>query len=325
MRKYYVEYTSKIISSRISYYLAGRIEGRCIVLKNDIPGIRMKVANSKCYLISVSRFSKVYVCKSSNGEYYVIKIPKNLDLRNIGNCRTLSNCSVNRSVESLLREIETIKDLSHPCIIRLLDYSLKIPVLLYEYADGFSLKYQLSCGWKPSLIDIVRILFQISHAIKYIHDRDIVHCDLKLSNILICDGLAKICDFNSTKLSYSIMNVSCTRGYCAPEQVDVNLVGRCLSPDVLCKIDIYQLGNIILALLTGRTVDGVDRLKMTDEELMKVVCKIKLKQLRDLVFNMLNVDPTKRPDIEDVLDVLASTYEYVSSAEGDTLHQFAWG
>ena len=88
----------------------------------------------------------------------------------------------------------------------------------------------------------VDICKQIINGLKYIHDNNIIHRDLKLSNIFIgFDGIVKIGDFglatNIYKLKYEEVG---TIGYMAPEVLNNKIYGF--------EADLYSLGIIILEI-----------------------------------------------------------------------------
>ncbi len=303
-----VDVLEKLIREKISYYVPAQVKGRGIKLRRGIPGFKVNLEGATCYLVGEGAISRVYLCVTNDGKRYALKIPRLIDLESIEDSSiTIDDVIVSKFV----KEIDMLKKFNHPCIIKLIDYSITLPAVLYEFADGLSLSYQVSNGWKPTLRDLLIILIQITDAIRYVHSRGVVHGDLKLGNVLICDGVAKICDFSTVRdllSASSSMSVSCTRGYCAPEQLMYDLRRRSVELGLEHKIDIYQIGNIALALLIGETIDGEERIKMTEFEVLKKISKVEPVELRDLIVRMLDVDPLKRPSAEEVLKHLINIY-----------------
>ena len=101
---------------------------------------------------------------------------------------------------------------------------------------------------QPNLLTVQDLGFQILIAIQYLHSQDIVHQDLKPSNVLFSKDLktAKITDLGlSSKISSSKKKGCGKLGsiiYCSPEQINLLLTS---------KIDIWQFGCIIFELVTG--------------------------------------------------------------------------
>jgi len=89
-------------------------------------------------------------------------------------------------------ELRLLKDLHHPNIVHLEDVKKdhNYYYIVMEYVNGGSLtdclkKYKIKYG-KAFPEEIVQYLMrQIVDAIKYIHQRNIIHRDLKLDNIMV--------------------------------------------------------------------------------------------------------------------------------------------
>ena len=98
----------------------------------------------------------------------------------------------NIDVERIIREIEILKNISHPNIIKLIEIkdTPKYCYIVTEYCNGGSLsncleKYQEKNN-KAFPEEVVQyLMYQIVDAIKYLHKNEILHRDLKLDNILI--------------------------------------------------------------------------------------------------------------------------------------------
>ncbi|KAL9559786.1 hypothetical protein MBANPS3_000261 [Mucor bainieri] len=222
--------------------------------------------------------------------------------------------------ESLLREIGVCLSFPvHPCIIqvnRLFDLDNKMYIIMEYGVDGdlFDSIASQEVGMKEYEVKI--IFDQIAHAIssEYLHSRDIVHRDIKLENIIMCDRktlTVKLCDFG---LSTFIRNnkpleTSCgTIMYAAPELLESKGYGK--------EIDIWSLGVLLFTALASSTPfpQVGDNGKEEDRQRLKEQIKVgKLdysspawkeisEDAKDLINNMIMVDTTKRFSIQQVIE-----------------------
>ncbi len=97
-----------------------------------------------------------------------------------------------------------------------------------------------------------------------------------------------------------------TVGWRAPEQVYSDLRRRAREAGVENRVDLYQIGNLLLYLLTGQVIDGEDSL---DEELVEgSLSAVEHGGLRGILAGMLNSDPLKRMGSEEVVKTMLSLY-----------------
>ncbi|CAG8646784.1 24584_t:CDS:2 [Cetraspora pellucida] len=123
--------------------------------------------------------------------------------------------------------------------------------LITEYADGGDLQNYLR-KYHPSLIWSQRLIlaFQITKGLRYLHSKEIIHCDLHDKNVVIKNGNAKIIDFGNaesvntqTKFHNGPVGVM---PYLAPELLNgFNNISYCK------KMDIYSLGMLFWVLTSG--------------------------------------------------------------------------
>jgi protein-serine/threonine kinase len=150
------------------------------------------------------------------------------------------------------REINALKRLSHPNIIKLeevLQNDKYIGIVL-EYASGGELfDYILQHRYlKDSLA--CRLFAQLVSGVYYMHSKGIVHRDLKLENLLLDKHKnIVITDFgfvNSFTVESELMKTSCgSPCYAAPELVISN------EPYEARKVDVWSCGVILYAMLAG--------------------------------------------------------------------------
>jgi serine/threonine protein kinase len=149
-------------------------------------------------------------------------------------------------------EIETLKTLKHPGIVRLYGYGEQEGTLFYamELVDGRSLEEELKAGRRFTWREVVDIAIQVCKSLKHAHDHGIIHRDIKPANILLDkDEHVKLADFGIARLFGGTQltmagGVLGTADYMSPEQAD----GR----PVTDSCDQYSLGCVMFALLAGR-------------------------------------------------------------------------
>src|SRR5262249_53078922 len=127
---------------------------------------------------------------------------------------------------------------------------LGLPFLVMEFIDGETLSQRLA-GKKPlEIAAAVEIVRQVALGLGAIHERGLIHRDVKPSNVLLdSSGRAKIADFGLAGLSdEKVALPHLTPGtppYMSPEQFRGEpLDGR---------TDLYGLGIVLYQLLTGET------------------------------------------------------------------------
>jgi eukaryotic-like serine/threonine-protein kinase len=162
-----------------------------------------------------------------------------------------------------LREARAYACVRHPNIVLLHDAGESGPwlYLVLEYVPGGSLKHRLETPYAPT--DGARLLETIARAVAAVHSANLVHLDLKPSNILldVCPekpreqatprvgdfGIAyRWCDPDRSLPTESLSGPLGTPSYMAPEQIkgDRDAIGP--------PADIYGLGALLYHVLTGR-------------------------------------------------------------------------
>jgi len=259
-----------------------------------------------CILVGRGGWGAVYKC-SRPGVVYAVKVPIGYEtIIEGGEPPTVSQ----RVMDGISREAELIAGIRHRHIVKLIAYSKIAPILVYEYANNGSIEYQLGNGWRPSMRDSIVITAQIGDALRYIHSRGLVHGDIKAGNILLVNGVAKLGDFSTlTRLlqTISTSRSAYTYGWRAPEQVYSDLRAKSTEMGLENKIDIYQLGNMLLYMLTGEKVDGEKRVGR-DRILWETIGRIGNEELRQLTWKMLQTNPWDRPTAEEVVKELIEIY-----------------
>jgi serine/threonine-protein kinase len=149
-------------------------------------------------------------------------------------------------------EIESLKKLRHPNIVRLYGYGEQAGTLFYamELVPGTSLEDELRAGRRFDWREVTGIAIKLCRALKHAHDHGVIHRDLKPANLLLTpDGEIKLSDFGIARLFGNTRltsdgGVLGTAEYMAPEQASGGTVtDRC---------DQYSLGGVMYALLAGR-------------------------------------------------------------------------
>ena len=158
------------------------------------------------------------------------------------------------------RERQILATLQHPHIARLLDGGATPggqPYLVMEYVEG----EPIDAYCRDRRLDLrarLALFRAVCDAVQFAHQRLIVHCDLKPSNVLVrTDGTPVLLDFGIARALDRPRAAEAdgyfTPGYASPEQ----LAGETLTT----ASDVYALGLVLFELVTGRKprVDAADR------------------------------------------------------------------
>jgi serine/threonine-protein kinase len=151
-------------------------------------------------------------------------------------------------------EIETLRKLNHPNIVKLFGFGEEDARLFYamELIDGNSLEEELGRGRRFDWREVVRMVIEICRALRHAHDRGVIHRDIKPGNLLLAsNGQVKLSDFGIARLFGNTRQTSAgsvlgTAEYMAPEQAAGKAVDQ--------RTDLYSLGAVMYVLLARRPV-----------------------------------------------------------------------
>ena len=157
----------------------------------------------------------------------------------------------NGAFDRFLQEYETIAEMDHPNIVRIYDLGVSDTHahIAMEYLEGGDLRTKIERG--ISVRAAVQYLRQIAGALAAVHEKGVLHRDLKPGNIMLRkDGSIALIDFGlakTAKLESEITDkgeIFGTPYYMSPEQGHGNGVDQ--------RSDIYSLGVIFFEMLTGQ-------------------------------------------------------------------------
>jgi tetratricopeptide (TPR) repeat protein len=204
-----------------------------------------------------------------------------------------------RETEHFYQEAQTIAKLTHPSIVRILDYDVQdgVPFLVIDYAPNGSLRRRCPKGTVVPLPQIVSYVKQVAIALQYAHEQKIIHRDVKPENML--EGRHEevlLSDFGLAALSHSSGSFSTqeaigTLPYMAPEQIEGH--PRTASDQYALAVTVYEW------LCGSRPFEGsavevmVQQLSMPPPPLHEKVATIPL-GIEQVVLRALAKDPKQR-------------------------------
>lgn len=156
-------------------------------------------------------------------------------------------------LERFFQEAKILHTLNHPRIVRIYDVNIRqeTPYIRMDYIHGQSLN---KIG-TVSLSQSIKIIKQITEGVNYAHQKQIIHRDLKESNILIDQkGDVTIIDFGIG----AFIDVALDKGITATVAGSSPVFGAHTAPELYDdhrlrdnRIDIYSIGYLWFKMLTG--------------------------------------------------------------------------
>ena len=209
--------------------------------------------------------------------------------------------------QRLATEAKALEALDHPGLVRFLDAGVHEghAYLVMELVEGPTLAARLRRGaLSPERTAVLGRT--LSGALAYVHERGIVHRDVKPANVLLGPGpRARLADFGIARLadasSLTVTGTTLgTAAYMAPEQLEHHAVTS--------SADIWSLGMILLECLTGQRVFEGTATEVVARRLAgPVPLPRDLPTTWRLLFEgMLQPDPTRRPTASHVAGLLSA-------------------
>ena len=269
--------------------------------------------------VNVQQQYRFFPDQLGQGAFATVKKAERLSDKKLFAIKIISKLKlVGTALGGVQSEMEVLTSINHPRIVKLHDF--------FEDAENFYIVMDLVEG--GDLMDFVaengsieedaccEIAFQILQAVKYMHERNITHRDLKPDNILIEQDspvLIKITDFGLAKKGNAFKTFCGTLAYIAPELLqDIanrnQLRPRYMRPEYTTQVDMWSLGCLVYVIMTGHLPFSAS----SEEDLFK---QIKIGEFHQGPLKMNNisekgqsflkalicVDPSKRLNAQEAL------------------------
>ncbi|OKP00910.1 Meiosis-specific serine/threonine-protein kinase mek1 [Penicillium subrubescens] len=259
--------------------------------------------------LEMKKFQKSYVITQSmlgSGAYGRVHMAFNQNTGRQFACKIVDLQAVRADLQAQAREAQAGLGEQHHC-----KFFAKQPeprnymfTELVTCGDLFSFVRNRGTNLEDTTVAL--IMRQILLALEYLHDRNIVHRDVKPDNILMTSlepgGRVVLADFGCARLvNQPVQRMSSIVGtpeYCAPELLQTDLKGYTKA------VDMWSLGCVAAVLLVGDTpFDNTYR--STSSDLINLDHDMRALEIdpraRDFVFRSLVLDETKRMDVKQAL------------------------
>lgn len=260
------------------------------------PNGRAKVDSinwQKGELLGQGSFGKVYKAYSSEGFFFAVKEVSLLE----------QGAQGRQSVQQLEQEIDLLGQFEHENIVRYLGTD-KDDSNLYIFLE-FVTQGSLVSLYKTFHLQNSQVSAytrQILFGLKYLHDKRVVHRDIKCANILVAaNGTVKLADFGLAKATRLNDLKSCKGSafWMAPEVVNRRNQGYGL------PADIWSLGCTVLEMLTSHVpyhpLEFMTALFQIGNGIPPPVPRLLSRDARDFILRCLEVNPADRPTAADLL------------------------
>lgn len=231
---------------------------------------------------------------------------KKLTLKPVG--KNADGKEIRDQLDDLVAEIRLMKALDHTNIVKYLhaDHNDSDLSIYMEFMSGGSLASMLK-KFDVLTEPLVRtFMIQAMRGVAYLHQRNVVHRDIKADNILIgADGSAKLSDFGTSRElsdSTNLLTVTGTPWFMAPEVVKGTGHGS--------AADIWSVGCTIIQLIRGSApfadfpnpITAMYHVALHPQKVLEYIPDSCSPNLRHLLEWCLQEQPAMRPSALQILD-----------------------
>ena len=224
------------------------------------------------------------------------------------------NCENGAKCENYFNEVKIYEHLNHPNIIKYI-FSEQISnyyFLYLEYIPGGSIKNMIDQFGGFNEILIRKYTKQILSGLKYLHDKKIIHRDIKCANILIGNnGFIKLTDFGcSKKISMKLAkkDSSSNGEYCTSLK---GTIPWC-APEVIChkkygkKADIWSLGCTLIEMTGNQPWGNIENIfqvmnKIGKSNLIPDIPDYLSNNFKNFLRLCFKRDPKQRPNLKTLM------------------------
>jgi len=257
-------------------------------------------------LIGQGSFGKAYLAENTTDKTWVVIKSMDLQSRN------------DKEQKEAFLEAKILEKLQHPNIIKFIEvFRSSKPFsslhIVMDYAKGGDLqkiiKEQRNKQKYFREETIINWFTQICLAVKHVHDKKIIHRDLKSQNIFLTEnGLIKLGDFGIAKcLTFTLEKANTMLGtpyYFSPEIVQNQPYNQ--------KSDIWSLGVLLYEMMALKMPFEATSIPMLSLEIVRSnygeIPRNFSSDLANLLRSLLNVDPLKRPNINQILSTILNCF-----------------
>ncbi|MCB9078790.1 MAG: tetratricopeptide repeat protein [Anaerolineaceae bacterium] len=185
-----------------------------------------------------------------------------------------------KTIKRFIQEARIAALLEHPNIatihgLRIADQRI---YMIMEYLSGGSLRGLLKEKGKLSLDHAVRLTTGICEGLAKLHERGIIHRDVKADNILLtADGRPKVTDFGIAHVPKSAGGLDLTRVGFQPTSLIFSSPEQLRGEKLDARSDVYQVGALLYFMLTGHHYIDIDMLESQASTQMAQHLRLELK------------------------------------------------
>lgn len=254
------------------------------------------------------------VQKLGYGSYAKVYLAINVETKMLFALKRFKLCDLQHldaGVSQLEREVNSMRRISHPNIIHLYEVlhveSSDIVYLVIDYCDCGSLQHLLDNNTKTPDLNIIKFIFKsVLKAVSFLHSLGMVHQDIKPSNILLCsDARVYLADFGLGHSFQSATMVVGSPAYQAPEALTEGEYETQMDALNPAKEDVWSLGVTLYQLLFNKLPFSGENVYEIAKNVMQNALEIPKgtdQEICDILHGMLNVIPSYRMSVEDVMN-----------------------
>ena len=293
----------RTVEKTLSPEIAARVAGQTLGARIRIPGIKV------LHLIGEGGTAHVYLAsRERDDEPLVVKILR-------------SEVTANeKSLARFMEEYALVQRVKSPHVARIYDHGTaqEHAYLVMEFFEGGDLQKRLG-GKALAPAECLRLFRQLMMALGDIHEKGVLHRDLKPQNLMFRDdGTLAIVDFGIAKHIDAIDMTGAgeilgTPRYMSPEQVQ----GKTLD----LRTDIYSAGVLLYQMLTGgHLFDGDSAVEVALQHLNTPAPPLPdaLAEYQRLLDKLLEKDRDARfRNADEVIGFLTRNFYQLPAAEAD--------